>query len=239
MNIKNLKSKTTVTKNTQNKLIQSLFSFTLCLFIIFTSIKFTVVFKPLYYFDIGHLNIVETSNYSKSEIIENYDYVIDYMSSPMEDEFILPSIPYAKPSQIHFYDVKKIFHLVDILFVISGVISLIGAYFYIKNKSYTFLNWSSYMLLALPSLLILAFLTNANSAFTIFHKIFFRNDYWILNTKTDPIINIMPQEFFYHAAILIGSIIVLFFIIFRIVYKIKRSYHNDINCAFLATPKFF
>jgi integral membrane protein (TIGR01906 family) len=214
---------------TQNKFIQLLFSLCLCLFIIFASVKFTVIFKPLYYFDIGYLNIVETSTFSKAEIIKNYDYVIDYMSSPMEDDFILPSISYSKASQIHFYDVKKIFHLVDILFAISSVICIIGAYFYIKNKSYTFLKWSSYMLLALPSILILALLTNANSAFTIFHKIFFRNDYWILNTKTDPIINIMPQKFFYHAAILIGFIIVLFFIIFRIVYKIKSSFHNNIN----------
>jgi integral membrane protein (TIGR01906 family) len=166
---------------------------------------------------------VETSNFSKAKIIENYNYVIDYMGSPMEDEFILPSISYAKASQVHFHDVKKIFHLIDVLFIITGLISFIGVYFYMKNKSYTFLKWSSYMLLGLPSLLLVALATNADAAFTIFHKIFFRNDYWVLSSKTDPIIDIMPQEFFYHAAILIGAVIILFFILFRIFYRIKRS----------------
>lgn len=221
MNIKILKNKPSITHETHSKFVQLLFSLWLCLFIIFSSINFTVSFKSLYYFDIGYLNIVETSDFNKSEIIQNYNYVIDYMGSPMEDDFILPSIPYGKASQVHFHDVKKIFHFIDVLFIITGLISFIGVYFYMKNKSYTFLKWSSYMLLGLPSLLSVALIINADSAFTIFHKIFFRNDYWVLNSKTDPIIDIMPQEFFYHAAILIGGVIVFFFIIFRIIYTIK------------------
>ena len=225
MNNKNTRTRLNTKQKINNKFIKLLFSLTLCLFVIFASVKFTVLFKPLYYFDIDHLNIMEISGFSKAEIIKNYDYVIDYMSSPMKDEFILPSIPYAVASQVHFHDVKKIFHLIDILFIITGIISLIGMYFYIKNKSYSFIKWSSYMLLGLPSLLLVAFATNADSAFTIFHKIFFRNDYWVLSSRTDPIITIMPQEFFYHSAMLIGGLVILFFILFRIGYrklKIKK-----------------
>ena len=219
MNIKNTRTSLNTKQKINNKFIKLLFSLTLCLFVISASVKFTVLFKPLYYFDIDHLNIMEISGFSKAEIIKNYDYVIDYMSSPMKDEFILPSIPYAVASQVHFHDVKKIFHLIDILFIITGIISLIGMYFYIKNKSYSFIKWSSYMLLGLPSLLLVAFATNADSAFTIFHKIFFRNDYWVLSSRTDPIITIMPQEFFYHSAILIGSLVILFFILFSVGYR--------------------
>ena len=219
MNIKNTRTSLNTKQKINNKFIKLLFSLTLCLFVISASVKFTVLFKPLYYFDIDHLNIMEISGFSKAEIIKNYDYVIDYMSSPMKDEFILPSIPYAVASQVHFHDVKKIFHLIDILFIITGIISLIGMYFYIKNKSYSFIKWSSYMLLGLPSLLLVAFATNPDSAFTIFHKIFFRNDYWVLSSRTDPIITIMPQEFFYHSAMLIGGLVILFFILFRIGYR--------------------
>ena len=80
------------------------------------------------------------------------------------------------------------------------------------------------MLLGLPSLLLVAFATNADSAFTIFHKIFFRNGYWVLSSRTDPIITIMPQEFFYHSAMLIGGLLILFFILFRIEYRKLKIY---------------
>ena len=220
-----METKYTVSKSkkilpTKNKFILFLFSFILCLFVIFASVKITLNFRTLYYFDIDYLHIEETSHFSRSEIIENYNYVIDYMGSPINNKFVLPSIPYSQPSQIHFYDVKKIFHLIDILLIITGLIGIIGIYFNIKKKSYTFLKWSSSMLLSLPILLTFAFATNPDSAFTTFHKIFFNNNYWILSSKTDPIIDIMPQEFFYHAAILIGFLIVLFFILFRLVYRL-------------------
>ena len=217
-------------KKEKKKFTQFLFSLTICLFVIFAAVKFTLIFKPLYYFDIQYLNIVETSNFSNDEIVDNYNYVIDYLQSPMKDNFILPSIPYSKASQIHFHDVKAIFNLLDLLFIITGALSIIGLYINIKNKSYTFFKWSSNMLLALPTLLLVAFATNPDSAFTIFHKIFFRNHYWLLSSKTDPIIKIMPQKFFYHSAIFIGILIILSFILFRILYgKLTKSTSKKIT----------
>ena len=62
-----------------NKLFQILLTVTLSLFIIFSAVKLTLMFKPLYYFDIDYLNIEKESNFGRDEIIKNYDYVIDYL----------------------------------------------------------------------------------------------------------------------------------------------------------------
>ena len=50
-----------------------------------------------------------------------------------------------------------------------------------------------------------------DKAFEVFHKIFFpQKQNWILNPKTDEIINVLPQKFFMNCAILIGVSILVF-----------------------------
>jgi integral membrane protein (TIGR01906 family) len=203
----------------QYKTLQTLFSLALSLFIIFAAVKLTLMFKPLYYFDIKYLNIEDLSGFGKSEIIKNYDYVINYLLSPKVQEFNLPSIPYSNHGQIHFKDVKRIFTSIDILFVIAGLVSVFGVVLNLKHKSFHFLKRTSSMLILLPTILLSAFMVNFNTAFVIFHKIFFRNDYWQFDPELDPIINILPEEFFFHAALLIVILLILSIIVLRLLYK--------------------
>ena len=207
MNLSNSVYKVNRTNKQKYKILQLLFSLTFSLFIIFTSVKATLMFKPLYYFDIEHLNIEEQSGFSSAEIVTNYDYVIDYLLSPKNQEFELPSIPYSKYGQIHFKDVKRLFTAIDILLIVTGLISIAGLFLNVKNKNLYFLKQTASMLLLLPTVLLTAFMINFDTAFTVFHKIFFRNDYWQFDPELDQIINILPQEFFLHSALLIISII--------------------------------
>ncbi|KOA19813.1 hypothetical protein CLHOM_19020 [Clostridium homopropionicum DSM 5847] len=208
------------TKNQRKyKLLQILFSLTFSLFIIGTSVKFTLMFKPLYYFDIEYLNIVEQSNFSKAEIVKNYDYVIDYLLNPKAQEFNLPSIPYSKYGQIHFKDVKNIFTSIDVLLIVTGLLNVFGLIINLKRKNFNFLKQTSSILIILPIILLTAFMINFDAFFTIFHKIFFRNDYWIFDPELDPIIKILPKEFFYHSALLIVILIILIIIFLKLLYK--------------------
>lgn len=203
----------------QYKLLQILLSIALSLFIIFVAVKITLLFKPLYYFDIKYLSIESQSGYSKAEIIKNYDYVINYLLIPKSQEFQLPSIPYSNHGQIHFKDVKRIFTAIDILLILSGLVSIIGSYLNIRNGSFNFLKKASSMLILLPTVLLTAFALNFNTAFVIFHKIFFRNNYWQFDPEIDPIINILPQQFFLHSALSIVFLIILSIVGLRLLYK--------------------
>lgn len=209
----------TTRKKRNYKLFQILFSLAFSLFIIASSVKLTLMFKPLYYFDIQYLNIVEQSNFSKDEIVKNYNYVINYLLSLKEEDFKLPSIPYSKYGQIHFKDVKRIFTSVDVLLVVTGLISAVGLLLNLKHKNLDFLKQASSILIILPVVLLTAFMINFDTFFTIFHKIFFRNDYWIFDPELDPIINILPQEFFYHSALLVVILIILSIIVLKLLYK--------------------
>ncbi len=48
----------------------------------------------------------------------------------------------------------------------------------------------------MPLLLTVPILLNFEKSFIIFHKLLFRNDYWVFNPNLDPVINILPEEFF-------------------------------------------
>lgn len=212
-NVLNAKSTCTL------KFIQLIFSLVLNLFIILSAVKFTLFFKPLYYFDIGYLNIAEQSNFSKDEIIKNYDYTINFLLDHKEEVFKLPSIPYSEVGQVHFKDVKNIFLFIDKLWLITGIVSALYILFSIKKRNLDFLKKASTILWAIPLMLSIAFVIDFDTSFTIFHKIFFRNGFWQFDPEFDPIITILPQDFFFHSALLILLIIFACSLVFRIIYK--------------------
>lgn len=204
----------------KNILFEILLTFCITLLIIILSIKITLNFKPLYYTDIITLNVQETSNLSNKEIKLNYDYVISYVQSHEKQNFILPTLTFSNKGKIHFEEVKAIFNKLDYILYTLILINIIIIYINIKtNKIFRFLKWSSISLFLTPFLCLIPFLLNFDKGFTIFHNLLFNNNYWLLDSKLDPIITIMPQEFFFHCAILIVSLMLIFSTILYIIYK--------------------
>ena len=65
---------------------------------------------------------------------------------------------------------------------------------------------------ALGLLLVIAVaaLANFTGAFTVFHEIFFRNNFWLLDARTDLLINMFPEGFFEDIALLAGGLFAFF-----------------------------
>ena len=59
--------------------------------------------------------------------------------------------------------------------------------------------------------------------FIIMHKLLFRNDLWIFDSYSDPIILILPDTFFMHCGILIMILVTGFALCFRqLAYRLER-----------------
>lgn len=56
---------------------------------------------------------------------------------------------------------------------------------------------------------MLPIVVNFEGSFVLFHKIMFNNDYWIFDPNLDPVINILPEEFFFHAGLMILILIII------------------------------
>lgn len=208
------------------KFTNFLLSITIALFLISLSVNITLSFKKLYYLDIDYLNISENYGMQKEEIIKNYDILIDYLKNKNITKLNMPSFKTSKEGEIHFAEVKNIFIKFNTIMYITFFLSLFGMFYKIKKRNFKFLKLSSIFLISIPILLSVPFAINFDKSFTIFHKIFFNNDYWEFDPELDPIINVLPEEFFFHCAIFILAILSIFSIILYLSYiKIKR-HHN-------------
>lgn len=201
------------------KILNILFSICFSILIITGIAKFTVGFKQLYYYDISKLNIEKMCGLSSDEIKLNYDYLIDYNLSKEELDFEMPTIKSSPQGKIHFQEVRAIFQALNKVFNICLIISIIGTFINIKNKDISFLKIISISLISIPIILSLPIVLNFQKSFVVFHKIMFSNDYWIFNPKIDPVINMLPEQFFFHAGIVILTLILVFSIFIYALYR--------------------
>lgn len=205
------------------KFLNMIFSVCFSILIITGVIKFTVGFKEIYYYDIYNLDIPKLSGLTEEEIRLNYDYLIDYNLSKDKKEFKMPTIPSSPQGKIHFEEVRDIFQNINKIFSITLVISLVGIIINIKNKNLSFLKITSISLISIPVILSIPIIINFEYSFTMFHKLMFDNDYWIFNPKIDPVITMLPESFFFHAGLMMLTLIFLSSMLIYIIYRLLRK----------------
>ncbi|WP_251862004.1 TIGR01906 family membrane protein [Clostridium sp. Marseille-Q2269] len=206
--------------------IDILLSIILTIIFIVISVKITLNFKILYYWDITNLSLTKNTDLNIKEIKENYNYLVYYLNSHKNIIFSLPSLPSSKKGIIHFRDVKNIFNFLDKFLIINIFISIHAIYYKLKiTKSVRFLKYSSISSIIIPLLLIVPLALNFDKGFTIFHEIFFSNNYWLFDPDKDPIIDLLPETFFFHCLLLILFFIILSSLICYILYKNTHKAH--------------
>lgn len=169
----------------------------------------TINFRPLYYYDINHLQIEETSGYSKEEIRTNYDALIEYCSPFYTGDLQFPTLPSSTEARIHFEEVKVIFVAFYYMAVFCLILLIPIMLCQWKRKDYQYLITSGWTAILLPCLLAIVCFLNFDRTFELFHEIVFRNDYWLFYPETDPIITMLPESFFLHCTILIIGIVIV------------------------------
>lgn len=182
-----------------------LFTFFLISFGLFVAIHF----RPLYYFDIDYLNIVEQSGLSKEVILENYNTLIDYCSPFFKGELIFPSLAQSPSGTSHFVEVKNIFNFFFYLGIICFTILIPIIIYKYKKKDVSYLFISSLTTIILPTLVGICCAINFDKTFVLFHKIVFQNDDWLFDPQLDQVITILPETFFLHSALIIIAVVLI------------------------------
>lgn len=198
-------------------------SLCLALFIISASVTITLNFRPLYYHDISALKIEETSGFSKNIIKKNYDELIDCNQFFHSGKLKL-TMPMSREGRIHFEDVKRIFDAIEIICIITLILSCCLVTGQLRKHDLRFLKPASIITILLPSIVGVLTAVNWEAAFIMFHKIMFRNDYWLFDEALDPVIKILPDAFFFHCAVMIILLILfgsLLCILFRSFFRHK------------------
>ncbi len=202
--------------------VQAGLALVLTLAIIGISVVGTLAFRPLYYHDMAALGIAEDTGLSEEEIRRNYDALIDYNMAWTDGDLKFPTLPMSETGKIHFEEVKEIFDVFKYLAVFGSVLGVVGIVFMAKKKEYRYLKMTAIISCGLPVVLGILVALFWDKIFVIFHELFFNNDYWIFDYRTDPIILLLPDEFFMHCALLIfggvlfGALVCLIcYVVFR------------------------
>ena len=78
-----------------------------------------------------------------------------------------------------------------------------------RHRSSGFLIAGGIITLATPLLIAIPLMINFDRSFVVFHELFFDNDLWIFDPRTDPIIDYLPEALFMRNAFAILVVMIV------------------------------
>ncbi|MDR1272778.1 MAG: TIGR01906 family membrane protein [Clostridiales Family XIII bacterium] len=197
------------TEQRKHKGIHLLAGAALFAFIVSFAVVFSLFFKPLYHADVKAQGIPAAAGMSEEEVYENYDALIAYNFAFGPGELEFPTLPMSESGRVHFAEVKNIFVFFQILLAASAAALAALAATVRRKLRPAFLVGGGAAAALLPAVLGILAVTSWDSFFTRFHETFFGNDLWMFDYRTDPVILILPDSFFFHCAVLIMAVMLL------------------------------
>lgn len=192
--------------------------------ILFASIENPTFSPDFYLVEYEKQSTAERLGMSTADLLKVTLHMQDYLKNKNDELNIETTV---NGERRFFFSDKEIFHMKDVknLFRVGNIARIIcQVLFAVLAAAAILLRRDGYKVLLKAAVIVpvaflgimglLAFLVSLNfdRAFTIFHKIFFTNDMWILDPSRDLLVNIVPQEFFVDIAIRISVIFCLFMV---------------------------
>lgn len=178
-------------------------------FLLTAAVTITIWALPLFAANVVLLKLDELVGLPVPVIIENYLALLRYLHLPWVNELYLPDFAVSSSGAFHFYEVKRLFMLNYAVLIGSAISSVI----FWRNlrtannewqliRPFQFLNW-------LPISIMVLLVMNFSRIFVLFHQLLFNNDDWLFNPLTDPIILVLPEQFFMQCFLLVFVLIQL------------------------------
>ncbi len=177
------------------------------------AIAIPILFRPFYDWHITPLHLTDMVELTPEQIKTAYREMMNFCIGST-DTFSAGILPFSASGADHFADVRKLFLLGLRVFAVTGILLIVITAVLRKKKlrllGHTPGFWSAVGLGVVFAVIGGLAALDFDRAFTVFHKLFFPGkDNWLFNPRTDPIINILPAEFFRNCAILILAVILL------------------------------
>ncbi len=212
--------------------------FALMITLLITSVEAVCYWNPGYFEkEYAKYNVLEDVRMEMDDLLEVTEEMMDYLRGDREDLHV-PTIVNGEPRE--FFNEREIAHMVDVreLFlggfairrICIGIMAASAALLFVlkaqvKNVLPKAICHGAIIFFAVTAALAGLFATNFTKYFIIFHEIFFNNDLWILDPRTDLLINIVPEPFFVdtaaNIALVFGASVIIVFAV--CIFIIKRN----------------
>ena len=175
--------------------------------------------------------------------IEDAMYVTEEMMAYLRgnrEDLVVDTVVAGKPRE--FFNDREKAHMVDVQNLFLGGIDLrlgAAAVFVVALiiLVFTKADWKKILpksfligvgiFVAAVGILAALIATDFNKYFTIFHEIFFDNDLWILDPRTELLIRMLPEGFFFDMVIRIGVIFIISLLILLLISIITLCKQKD------------
>ena len=192
-------------------------AFCLMFVVLITSVEAVVYFNDGYFEkEYTKYNVLEKVHMEMDDLLYVTDEMMDYLKGD-RDDLVVETI--VDGEEREFFNAKEKRHMVDVQGLFLGamelrkgavvIIVLLAVALLVKKQGAVLLRmlqWGVGLFIGSMAGLALLVSTNFTKYFTYFHLIFFDNDDWILNPKTDLLINIVPEGFFRDTAYAIAGL---------------------------------
>lgn len=176
---------------------------------------------PLFHLEIGWNQLDAVKGLSAGQLQQNYNHLMNYLLNPFLTHLNFPDFRSSGSGLEHFSEVKSMFLLVIGLFFLL----LPSLVLFLREHLPLLFHRALAVVLIIPLFFgITAVLLGFNDFFILFHELLFRNQDWVFNPATDPIINALPENFFAHCFIAFG---LLYYLIFGWLFWLGRLLKNE------------
>ncbi|HEM3633606.1 TPA: TIGR01906 family membrane protein [Streptococcus suis] len=184
------------------------------LFVLSAAVLGTIYLAWLVYpFEISFWGLEKVVYMKATDISYNFNILMNYLTNPFASVLDMPNFSSSADGLKHFADVKHLFHLTQGIFILT----LPAFVLFVKNillKGYGDLVKKVIFWTMLTPMIIglLGVLVGFDQFFVLFHTVLFPGDStWLFDPAKDPVIYILPQEFFLHCFVLFFVLYELFF----------------------------
>lgn len=150
-------------------------------------------------------------------LMRNFLALMRYLYTPGSGRVMLPDFPVSASGAAHFADVQHLFLLNLLVLVLLAW--PVGRLIRRRIQNHTLYVWvrPAQVAIMVVVALVLGMVVNFDAVFIGFHKLLFRNQDWMFDPMTDPIINILPEGYFAACFViaLVAFLASLFFVIYR------------------------
>lgn len=157
------------------------------------TILLSVGLFPLFvHFD--HLD--QIANLSFGRLNQNYWQLMLYLVVPWISPLKMRDFPVSISGAHHFADVKNLFVLALIVLIVT-IVPAIRYWHQLRQQHRRYVLVRPFQIGAVVPVILGALMAiNFDEVFVTFHHILFRNSDWLFDPVTDPVINVLPEDFF-------------------------------------------
>jgi len=174
----------------------------IAVFVISASVTFTLFDRQAYARMQERIDLPGITGFTEEEILANYNALIDYNSVFFTGPLSFPTLEMSEYGRIHFEEVKAIFSAIQIALIAAAALTALLSIMLLRKKRFKFLLFGGVMSLLIPAAVVAVMaIAGWDRFFVIFHQIFFNNEFWVFDYRTDPIILLLPDSWFLNCLI--------------------------------------